>query len=59
MSRTPYRPPPRAPFSVRFRDEERRRIEVAASVSRETVGEYIRRTALEAARRDLASHPAQ
>lgn len=57
MARAPYRPPPRHPFSVRFREEERWRLEVAALKNRETIGEYVRRTALEAARRDLADEP--
>ena len=44
---------PRAPFGVRIGDDERRLLEVAAFQCRESVGAFIRRAALDAARREL------
>ena len=51
-----YRPPSRArpTFAIRLAVEERRVIEAAAAAAQEYVGGYIRRAALDAARRALA-----
>jgi len=45
----------RPPFAVRLATTERRVLEAAAAQTREAVGTYIRRVALERARRELAT----
>lgn len=51
------RPEPRGTLPIRFRADERLRIEAAAVERGEYVTSYIRRVALEAARRDLSRPP--
>lgn len=44
----------RKPYSMRLGAAERRLLEAAAAMRQEYLGEYIRRSAVEAARRELA-----
>lgn len=46
--------PPRAPYAMRLGDDERRLLEAAAAQRRVALAAYIRRAAMDAARRDLA-----
>lgn len=55
MARREHVPgPPRSTFALRLGDNERRVVEAAAAQRGEPLSAYIRRTALEAARRELA-----
>jgi uncharacterized protein (DUF1778 family) len=49
-----YTSVPRRPWSLRLRDTERQLLRLAAAQLGESLSEYIRRTALAAARRDIA-----
>ena len=52
--RTETYEPPRPTYAMRLGDDERRLIAAAAAQSREPMSAWIRRVALERARRDLA-----
>jgi uncharacterized protein (DUF1778 family) len=51
--------PPRTTQAFRLGDDERRLVQAAAAVRRESMSGFIRRVALAAARRELADGSAQ